>query len=87
MFETLTYIHIYIYIYICHKMAESPEPLHKMATMRGVHESSAVMDIMPQCSAVMDAKSVYPDVMNDVLEASKAVPRQPRLMSSVVDPP
>lgn len=67
-----------------HRMGTSPEPLHKMAVMP---KSSAVMDVMPESSVIMDTMLVFPAVMNDAFETSKTVPRQPRLMSSMVGPP
>lgn len=56
-----------------HKIAASLEPFHKMAASP---KSSVVLDVMP----------ASPAIMNIALEASKAAPRQLRLMSSVADP-
>lgn len=67
-----------------HNMTTSPEPLHEMAAMP---ESPSITYIMAESSAIMDAKPVFPAMMNGAPEANKEVPRQPRLMSRVADPP
>lgn len=74
-----------------HKMAASPVSADKMVSIPEpptvTYVTLAITDATLESSAVIDATSVFPVVMNAAHEDIKAVPRHLRLASSLGDTP